>query len=281
MAEVNDDFLNRWASRIVAMMREQGDQHQQLATEAERLQTQFDITSILNSPMSQPPMSPQQHRLQQIASPRPLPPPSPQQQHRLQQIASPRPLPPPSQQEILSPHQLTSPTCYVQAQPPTVTATTVCVDSSTDFSNMNGNMKRENEDVVDDFDLFSDFSEASDSDNEDPRQLWNDDNKKKEYEELKREYTKHDLRLCNKNGTIIKTVKIYSQNKNNFPVLVYDKRSYDAILNLSKSLKEKLDLKAKIIQEIYNLNQGINYIKYNSEQRGKRMRSVKQKRKEK
>ena len=60
--------------------------------------------------------------------------------------------------------------------------------------------------------------------------------------------------------------------------MLYDKRSFDAIYYLSKSLKEQLDLKAKVIQQIYNLNQGINYIKYNSEQRGKRINSIKRKR---
>ena len=274
MVELNDDFLNKWAVRIAAMMKQEQDQQQQQQLfslqqgerQPERLQTpHFDITSILNSPpMSQPPPSPQQHQLQQIFSPRPPPSPCPQPQ-------------------ISYPRQLTSPspTCYVQAQPASVSTTTVCIDSSTNFNNK----KRKNDDDDDDDEdealLFSDSSEASDSDGDDPRQLWNKESKKKEYEELKRDYTKHDLRLCNRNGDVIKTVEIFSQNKNNFPVLVYEKRSFDAILNLSRSLKEKLDVKAKVIQEIYNLNQGINYIKYNSERLGKRMRSVKRRRKEK
>ena len=268
MAEVNndflnDEFLNKWASKVAAIMREQDHQQQQLPSvlltpdQAEQTDQQlqtpvhFEIASILNLSMSQPqppppppPFSPQQQQ---------------QQQQQLQQIVSPRP-----------PLKcLTTPV-----------TTTVCVDSST---NMSSNMKRQNEgeeDVEDDddADIFSDSSTDSDSD---PRQLWNDEKRKEEYEELKREYTKHDLCLCNRNGVVIKAVKIYSQNKNNFPVLVYDKRSFNAMYNLSKSLKEKLDLKAKTIQEIYNLNQGINYVKYNSEQRGKRMRSVKRRRKEK
>ena len=256
MAEMNDAFLTMWASKMVEIMRQQDHQQQQsfplqqAERQAERqtLHTPlpFDITSILNSPMSQPPPSPQPQQI------------------------------------------VPSPLCYTQTQSPdanvqnfsTVASTTVCVTFSADLNNVSSAKSDQGEDAEDD--IFSDSNEGSDSDDsDDPRQLWNDENKKKEYEELKRQYTKHNLRLCNKNGTIIKTVKIYSQNKNNFPVLVYDKRSYDAIYNLSKSLKEKLDLKAKIIQEIYNINQGINYVKYSSEQRGKRMRSIKRRKKEK
>ena len=73
---------------------------------------------------------------------------------------------------------------------------------------------------------------------------------------------------------------IYSQNRNNFPVLVYDKRSYNSALNLFMELKDKLDLsslsfnsiKRKIIRSIYNINQGINYIRYRKYQRGKNLK---------
>ena len=112
-----------------------------------------------------------------------------------------------------------------------------------------------------DIEIFMDSNEDSDPDVDNECQLWNEEKKKKEIEELKRDYTSHKLRLCNKNGDVVKTARIYSQNKNNFPVLEFDKRSFDGVYYLSKSLKEKLDAKAKTIQEIYNLNQGINYIK--------------------
>ena len=121
---MNDDFLTKWASKMVAIMREQDQQQQQLfplgqverQAERQTLHTplHFDITSILNSPMSQPPPSPQQQ-----------------------------------QQIVSSPHRLVSPACYVQTQSPdanvsTVATTTVCVDSSADFNNTNSVKRDQN-----------------------------------------------------------------------------------------------------------------------------------------